>query len=147
MYNIGYLLICEDIVKAGKNQTIILNPTNTIEFKEFPAKRKLKIVLSLVGDIKGVDYPFPKAEFKVIITDSKGEKTFESDVSSFTPPKVDDHDEFSFVAASLAMSFNVEFKATGLHKIEVLINDDKKKELLVPICKKTQRLESDDYGE
>lgn len=150
MYSIGYLLICEDVVKAGNEQTIILNPTNLIEVDELPAKITLKLGASLIADIREISLPYPKVEIKTVFKNPEDEVIFESNGQAFAEPPVgaDEAKSYSFVTASVTMMFkDVEFKETGLHKVEVLINEELKKELIFPVFEKVKSIESDENGE
>ncbi|MGE1117770.1 DUF6941 family protein [Bacillus altitudinis] len=147
MYNVGYLLICEDIVKAGNKQTIILNPANQIEVDEFPATKAIKIGASLVADIREKSLPLPDVEISIIFKDPEGDIIHEVNSDMVAQPPQTEEGKYSFATASISMNFKeVEFKTKGMHKIEVLVNQVKKKELLFPVTPKVGSIESDENG-
>lgn len=146
MYSVGYLLMCEDIVKS--KQTIILNPVNQITVDEFPATKAIRLAFSLVGDISKESLPLPNVDINILFKDPDGKVFHVMEGEVVAEPPETDKESYSFATSSLSIDFKkIEFKVKGMHKIEVLVNQEKKKELLFPVMINVEGIESDENGE
>ncbi|MFB7036217.1 hypothetical protein ACFCVS_17120 [Bacillus altitudinis] len=150
MYNIGYMLVCDDIVNSETNSPVIINPKNLIDVGNPSSRSSLLLVASLIIDLKDQINPLPDATLRIKISDPVGNVIHETSDEKFNQPTLNERhiDKYNFATATITAKFeNVEFKIKGLHKIELFINQVKKKELLLPVFTRYESIEVDQNGE
>ncbi|MEH6872075.1 hypothetical protein [Bacillus safensis] len=150
MYNIGYMLVCDDIANSETASSIIMNPKNLIDVESASSGSSFLLVASLIIDLEGQINPLPDATLRIKITDPVGVVILETSDEKFNQPTLNEShiDKYTFATATITAKFeNVEFKIKGLHKIELFINQVKKKELLLPVFTKYESIEVDPNGE
>jgi len=125
MLQIGYLIICEDVIRE-KNHSIIQKPLPVINPINIPGNFTFKVAFSMFEDI---DNPMAdqKQTLNVIITDPKNNEIFNSGQLFIEANYNQDSEDKRIRVAEADMGItNLELKHKGIHTITLTLNDNTK---------------------
>lgn len=138
MLQIGYLIICEDVIKE-QGQTIIQKPFPVLTPLNLPGNFSFKVAFSLHNL---TEEHFGKENIlKVMLKDSNGKDVVNTgDLNLQTNPN-SKPDGSSVEIAEADISFNnVEFYTDGIYSLTLTVNENEQT-LKIPVIKRNQQNE------